>query len=102
MSKLSQFFHHNAGAIHAIASIFETAFAALPIAPVDREAVDQAISDLRQIGDDVKKAAPEVGKATEVKISKADVLEAVKPIAAELIAGLVSEAVSKALANDGK
>jgi hypothetical protein len=105
MSKLSVFFHHNSNAIHAIASIFETAFAALPIAPVNREAVTGAIEELRKIGDAVKHAAPEVAKATEVKLSKADVKAAMAPVAAEVLSELVTAAVAKAMAphiNDGK
>lgn len=105
MSKLSSFFHHHGDAIHSIASIFETAFAALPIAPVDREAVTNALDDLRKIGAAVKAAAPEVAKATEVKVSKADVLAAVKPVAAQLIGELVAAEIAKAgrqTQDDGK
>lgn len=106
MSKLSKFFHHHADAIHSIASIFETAFAALPIAPVDREAVTEALDSLRKIGTAVKDAAPEVAKATEVKVSKADIEAAVAPLVETALANLAATAVEKAIAarnvDDGK
>lgn len=105
MSKLSSFFHHHGDAIHSIAAIFETAFAALPIAPVDREAVTAALDDLRKIGAAVKAVAPEVAKATEVKVSKADIAAAVAPLVETALANLAATAVDKALAarnDDGK
>lgn len=105
MSKLSTFLHRHSSELHTVADIFGRIFAAIPIAPVDREEIDNAISSLHKAADSIAASVPAVAKATDVKVSKADikaaVLEAAAPVIESALEGLVASAVAKALGSKG-
>lgn len=96
MSHLSKFLRKHSGELSTAATLFGTLLRILPIDPRDREAAEEAVESLHKSAASIKDSIAKVEKATDVKVSKADVKAAVEAIVPDLVAAAVAAALQSA------
>lgn len=105
-SKITKFIGRYGDEIHTVASSLSLLTRLLPIDKGDRDKIEAATTSLFEAStsiaesiSEVEKAAKAVENAKNIKVSKADIKNAVAELAPDLLAGMIETAVRKALAD---
>jgi len=93
MSVFSKFLSKHANDLRNIGDVVGTLFRAIPMSREDQALVQTALDTIGSAAGNIDRSIRAVEKATDVKVSKADVEAAVKKTLADILPGLVGEVV---------
>lgn len=100
MSKFSSFLKKHSAELSSVASVLGMVVRALPIDPGDKRSVERALDSLHESAANIKKAATDLAKNGDAKVTKTELKNALSEMVPDLLGELVEAGIKKALENN--